>query len=62
MISGKYTDTYLHFLFAGIVELPPESIKDAEGVGVCSQVFFVGSCQPGAVELGSSFYAKYIYI
>jgi len=35
---------------AGNVVLPPRGIKDAEGVGLCSQVFNVGDCQPGALE------------
>lgn len=35
---------------AGNVVLPPRGIKDAEGVGLCSQVFNVGDCQPGSVE------------
>ena len=39
-------------MYIGFVELPPQAIKDAEGVGLCSQVFFIGSCQPDAVELG----------
>lgn len=30
--------------------LPPGAIKDAEGVGECSQVFFVSECQDGAGE------------
>jgi len=29
----------------GFVELPPEAIKDAEGVGQFAQVFFVSDCQ-----------------
>lgn len=37
---------------SGFVELPAGAIKDAEGVGECSQVFFVANCQDGAVELG----------
>lgn len=36
----------------GYVALPPEAIKDAEGVGKYSQVFFVSDCQDGALELG----------
>ena len=35
---------------AGNVVLPPRGIKDAEGVGLCSQVFNVGDCQPNSVE------------
>ncbi|KAL7551687.1 hypothetical protein ACHAWF_014879 [Thalassiosira exigua] len=35
---------------AGNVVIPPRGIKDAEGVGLCSQVFNVGDCQPGSVE------------
>jgi hypothetical protein len=34
------------------VELPAGAIKDAEGVGECSQVFCVAACQDEAVELG----------
>merc|ERR1719506_3339842 len=36
---------------SGHVVLPPEGIKDAEGVGMCSQVFFVSSCQPKSFEV-----------
>ncbi len=35
---------------SGHLLLPPRAIKDAEGVGLCSQVFFVGDCQPGSIE------------
>ena len=35
---------------SGNVVLPPKGIKDAEGVGLCSQVFNVGDCQPNSVE------------
>jgi len=35
---------------AGNVVLPPRGIKDAEGVGLCSQVFNVGRCQPKSLE------------
>jgi hypothetical protein len=34
------------------VDLPPDAIKDAEGVGLFTQVFFVSDCQDGSVELG----------
>ena len=34
------------------MDLPPGAIKDAEGVGKYSQVFFVSSCENDAVELG----------
>ena len=37
---------------AGFVELPAGAIKDAEGVGESSQVFFVAECQDSSVELG----------
>ena len=37
---------------SGYVVLPPGAIKDAEGVGECSQVFFIADCQDGGVELG----------
>mmetsp|Transcript_18928 Transcript_18928/g.35105 ORF Transcript_18928/g.35105 Transcript_18928/m.35105 type:complete len:513 (+) Transcript_18928:32-1570(+) len=36
---------------SGHVILPAEGIKDAEGVGMCSQVFFVSECQPKAFEV-----------
>jgi hypothetical protein len=36
---------------SGNLMLPPKAIKDAEGVGECTQVFFVQSCQPGAFEV-----------
>lgn len=36
---------------AGNVVIPPRGIKDAEGVGLCSQVFTVGECQPNSLEL-----------
>ncbi|KAL9185570.1 hypothetical protein ACHAXT_003347 [Thalassiosira profunda] len=35
---------------SGNVVLPPRGIKDAEGVGLCSQVFNVADCQPGSLE------------
>ena len=35
---------------SGYCLLPPLGIKDAEGVGLCSQVFFVGECQDQALE------------
>jgi len=38
------------WLTGGLV-LPPEAIKDAEGVGECAQVFFVVDCQEGALEV-----------
>jgi len=31
--------------------LPPTGIKDAENVGFCTQIFFVGDCQPGSFEV-----------
>ena len=36
---------------SGHVVLPPQGIKDAEGVGMCSQIFFVSSCQPKSFEV-----------
>jgi hypothetical protein len=36
---------------SGHVILPPNGIKDAEGVGMCSQVFFVSGCQPKSFEV-----------
>lgn len=36
---------------AGNLNLPPKGIKDAEGVGLCCQVFFVVDCQPLSVEI-----------
>ena len=44
--------TFEIFYWLGFVKLPPQAIKDAEGVGMGSQVFFIGYCQAGAVELG----------
>jgi hypothetical protein len=44
--------------------LPPGAIKDAEGVGECSQVFFVSECQDGAgdsIDISTS-YTVYITI
>eukprot|EP00592_Proboscia_alata_P008212 CAMPEP_0194363270 /NCGR_PEP_ID=MMETSP0174-20130528/11111_1 /TAXON_ID=216777 /ORGANISM="Proboscia alata, Strain PI-D3" /LENGTH=1356 /DNA_ID=CAMNT_0039136623 /DNA_START=338 /DNA_END=4408 /DNA_ORIENTATION=+ len=35
---------------AGQLKLPPNGIKDAESVGLCSQVFFVSKCQPNSFE------------
>jgi hypothetical protein len=37
---------------SGVIELPSGAIKDAEGVGECSQVFFIADCQDSAIELG----------
>ena len=34
--------------FIGYIELPPRGLKDAEAVGDCAQVFFVGDCHDGA--------------
>ena len=36
----------------GIMELLPQAIKDAEGVGKYMQIFFVAKCQDGGLELG----------
>lgn len=36
----------------GFVSLPPQAIKDAEGVGKYAQVFFISECQDNALELG----------
>ena len=36
---------------AGNVVIPPRGIKDSEGVGLCSQIFTVGDCQPNSLEL-----------
>jgi hypothetical protein len=36
---------------SGQLTLPPKGIKDAEGVGECSQVFYVGDCQPNSCEV-----------
>mmetsp|Transcript_20193 Transcript_20193/g.61281 ORF Transcript_20193/g.61281 Transcript_20193/m.61281 type:complete len:546 (-) Transcript_20193:743-2380(-) len=36
---------------SGQVVLPPQAIKDAEGVGACAQVFVVASAQPDSLEL-----------
>jgi len=35
----------------GTLNLPPRAIKDAEGVGLCTQIFFVSACQPQSVEM-----------
>jgi hypothetical protein len=42
--------------------LPPRGIKDAEGVGVCAQLFAVAECQPGALEIGGIYMCIYMYI
>ena len=44
------TDTVPGWI-SGHVILPPRGIKDAEGVGMCSQVFFVSSAQSKALEV-----------
>ena len=36
---------------SGHLVLPPKGIKDAEGVGLCSQVFCVQTCQPNSLEV-----------
>jgi len=36
---------------SGYVALPPKAIKDAEGVGACSQVFFIHACHPKGLEV-----------
>lgn len=36
---------------SGHLILPPGGIKDAEGVGLCSQVFSVQTCQPNSLEV-----------
>jgi hypothetical protein len=36
---------------SGYAVLPPKAIKDAEGVGACSQVFFVHECHPKGLEV-----------
>lgn len=41
-----------HLFFTGFVELVPQAIKDAEGVGKHMQFFQVSRCQAGALELG----------
>jgi len=35
----------------GNLSLPPRGIKDAEGVGLCSQVFNIGDSQPDSLEI-----------
>lgn len=35
----------------GNLVLPPRGIKDAEGVGICAQVFNVVDCQPKSIEV-----------
>lgn len=37
---------------SGFLQLPPESIKDAEGVGKYAQNFVVTGCHEGSLELG----------
>jgi len=36
---------------SGHVVLPPLAIKDAEGVGLCSQIFFIAYGQPKSIEI-----------
>lgn len=36
---------------AGKLIVPPKGIKDEEGVGLCSQVFNIGDCQPQSLEV-----------
>ena len=36
----------------GNLILPPQGIKDQEGVGSCSQGFNIGDCQPQSLEVG----------
>ena len=38
----------------GFLELPPEAIKDAEGVGELTQIYFVADCHDLGLELAIS--------
>ena len=40
---------------SGQLDLPPTGIKDAESVGICSQVFVVASCQPKELEFALAY-------
>lgn len=40
----------LFFLPLGYIDLPAEAIKDAEGVGKYTQLYFVAEGQPGSLE------------
>ena len=44
-------DNVLPGFIAGNLRLPPKAIKDAEGVGLCAQVFNVSQCQPKSLEV-----------
>ncbi len=50
----KHDPSFMSSWIAGFVELPPQSIKDPECIGDCSQVFFVADCQDNS--------CKYFYI
>ena len=52
--AEQATDQFLHYpgWISGHLDLPPGGIKDAEGVGDCTQVFYVVEGQPGSFELG----------
>lgn len=43
--------TMMPGFISGNLVLPPKGIKDAEGVGVCAQVFNIIDCQPKSVEI-----------
>ena len=43
--------TMLPGYITGNLVLPPKGIKDAEGVGICAQVFNIADCQPKSIEV-----------
>ena len=45
------SSTLMPGYITGNLSLPPTGIKDAEGVGICAQVFNVADCQPKSVEV-----------
>mmetsp|Transcript_17308 Transcript_17308/g.21151 ORF Transcript_17308/g.21151 Transcript_17308/m.21151 type:complete len:756 (-) Transcript_17308:470-2737(-) len=49
-ISADFS-TLMPGYITGNLVLPPKGIKDAEGVGLCAQVFNIGDCQPKSVEV-----------
>ncbi len=45
------SSTLMPGYISGNLVLPPKGIKDAEGVGICAQVFNICDCQPKSVEV-----------
>ena len=45
------SSTLMPGYITGNLVLPPKGIKDAEGVGICAQVFNIGDCQPKSIEV-----------